>query len=182
VIEALIFAESRTYYDSLSICRSIEAGNGGARSTLLTRALHERLEQRLEMIFRLLGLKYAPKDIYFAFTALKGPDIERRTAAIEFMDNILGARLKPVILPMLEETSLEALLDRAKILFGIEIPQRENALRVLLNQSDVWLKTCALHEIGDKAIHELSEDCRALAASADPLVHETAEWALARCG
>jgi ATP:ADP antiporter, AAA family len=180
VIEAMIYAESRTYYDSLSICTSIEAGNNGDRSNLLTRALHERLDQKLEMIFRLLGLKYPPKDIYFAFTALTGSNMERRAAAIEFLDNILEAGFKPIILPLLEETSIEALLDRAKILFGIEIPERENALRTLLNQSDVWLKACALHEIGDKAIHELLEECRALATSADPLINETAAWALAR--
>jgi HEAT repeat protein len=180
VIEGMIHAESRTYYDALSICSSIETANNGNRRNLLTRALHERLDQRLEMIFRLLGLKYPPKDIYFAFTALKGANIERRTAAIEFLDNILSADLKPIILPLLEETSLEALLDRAKILFGIETPGRENALRTLLNQADLWLKTCALHEIGDKVILGLAAECRALAASADPVIHETASWALAR--
>lgn len=175
-----IYQETRSYYEILSIRRAIESDGDNGRGSLLARALHERLNQKLEVIFRLLGLQYAQKDIYFAFVAWKETRADRRTAAVEFLDNLLQKPLKPLILPLLEESSVDVQLANAKSLLGIQVAVREDALRRLLALPDVWLRTCALHEIGEKRILELAGDCRALAA-ADPLIHETAAWALARC-
>jgi AAA family ATP:ADP antiporter len=142
------------------------------------RALKERLDQNLELIFRLLGLQYPQKDIYFAYTALRGNRGERRGAAIEFLDNLLQKDLKAVILPLLEERSAERLIDRASTLFGIEAKSRGEALRLILEQSDAWLKACALHEVGERRVTELAGHCSRLAGDTDPIVRETAHWAL----
>ena len=142
--------------------------------------MKERLDQNLEIIFRLLGLQYPQKDMYFAYHALKGTRAERRTAAIEFLDNMLHKNLKSIILPLLEESSTERLIDRASRLFGIHTRERKEALRLILGQPDVWLKVCALYQVGEERLSDLADICRVLSTDADPLIRETAEWALGR--
>jgi ATP:ADP antiporter, AAA family len=179
-IEDMIHAEARACYETLSISRAIARNGDGGSNRLLVRALQECRDQKLEVIFRLLGLAYPQKDIYSAYTALKGTRADRRSAALEFLDNVLRSNLKSIILPLLEESSPDALADRAKSLFKIHQPQRDDALRALLDQPDNWLAACALREIGERRIHELADKCRALAAASDPLRRETAAWALAQ--
>jgi AAA family ATP:ADP antiporter len=171
--------ETRGYYELLSIRKSIDSDGNTGRS-LLARAVNERLEQKLEIIFRLLGLLYPQKDIYSAFLAWRGARADRRTAAIEFLDNLLDKSLKPLILPLLEESSADAQLAAARTLLGIKALDRDDALRRLLALPDVWLKACALYEIGEKRILALVGDCRALSGAAEPVVNETAGWALAQ--
>ncbi|HYR89677.1 MAG TPA: MFS transporter [Terriglobia bacterium] len=179
-IKGSIYAETRAYYEALSICHAVGWSGDGDSNSLLVRALRECMDEKLEVIFRLLGLAYAQKDIYSAYLALKGTRADRRSAAIEFLDNVLRDNLKSIILPLLEESSVNALLDRAKSLFKIQVPRREDALRGLLAQPDDWLAACALHEIGEKRIRELADSSRALAAGGNPLKQETAAWALAQ--
>ncbi len=116
--------------------------------------------------------------MYSAYHALKGARAERRSAAIEFLDNMLHKNLKSIILPLLEESSTERLIDRASRLFGIQKRERKEALRMILEQPDVWLKVCALYQIGDERISDLADMCRKLSSDSDPLIRETAEWAL----
>ena len=85
--------------------------------------------------------------MYFAYSALEGNRADRRTAAIEFLDNVLSQRLKSIILPLLEESSAEVLISRAQQLFGIKAITRDDALRLLAARSDKWLKACAEYEM-----------------------------------
>ena len=179
-IAARIFAESRAYYEALTWREWLEPDAPQGRN-LLSRALQERLDQNLEIIFRLLGLQYPQRDIYFVYSALKDSGAERRASAIEFLDNLLHQNLKSVILPLVEESSAEHLIDRASQLFGIRPSSQAEILRAILRQSDVWLKACALHEIGCRRIQAMAGECRQLANDPSPLVRETAQWALRKC-
>jgi AAA family ATP:ADP antiporter len=127
-----------------------------------------------------LGLQYPQKDIYFAYNALKGNRTDRRTSAIEFLDNLLQKDVKATILPLLEESSTETLLDRASRIFKLRAPSREESLRTLLQNNDTWLKACALYEVGEKRIAEFLDVCRLMTADRDPLIQETATWAVSR--
>jgi len=180
VIAEHIQAQTRAYYEALVLWQSFRPtdSNNGAR--LLARALKERLDQNLELIFRLLGLQYPQRDIYFAYTALQGNRSDRRGAAIEFLDTLLHSDMKALILPLLEEGSTQQLIDRAISTFGIEAKEPEEALRLILEQPDAWLKACALHEVGDRRLVALREIVERLTRDAEPLVRETAEWALTR--
>jgi ATP:ADP antiporter, AAA family len=176
-----IYEEIRRYYEILSVKQSIASSRQGQASGLLAGALQERLDQELEIVFRLLGLQYPQKDIYSVFAAWKGKRNDRRNAAIEFLDNLLDKELKPVILPLLEESSVDAQLAGAEKLLGIKATASDDALRRLLALPDTWLKACALYEIGERRILTLVSECRVLATASDPLINETAAWALARC-
>ncbi len=177
-----VIAQTMAYYEGLALCAALGYRTDGIANGLLGKALRERLDRQLEMIFRLLGLSYPQKDIYLAYTALKEKRLQRRGSAIEFLDNILKNNLKSIILPLLEDESAERLLDRAARLFGVNVPDREEALRTLLRQPDAWLKACALHAVGADGIQELTEFCRQMVDDQNLLIRETAEWALRMVG
>lgn len=178
-IEKATLDEIREYYRALALSLSVDGASSGG-SGLLDRALRERMDQKLEMIFRLLGLEYSQKDIYFAYLALKGKQPERRNAAIELLDNMLPRPLKPLLLPLLEQSSVEDMLNRAERTLSIRRTSREEALRDLLEHSDSWLMSCALHEIGEARMAGFKEACRNLLSANDALVRQTAAWAYAR--
>ena len=85
--------------------------------------------------------------MFFAYNALESKRADRRTAAIEFLDNVLSQKLKSIILPMLEESSTEALVARAEQLFGIKMIERHDALRTLASRPDSWIRACAEYEM-----------------------------------
>ena len=129
------------------MCSAIEAGPRNPSAELLIRAVRERLDQHVEILFRLLGLEYTQKEMHSAFIAYKGK--ESRNTAIEFLDNVMQHDEKTVILPILEQSSPQEMAQRAKSHFGIKPLERGDALRLLASRSDVWLKTCALQVISE---------------------------------
>ena len=177
-IVARIFAETREFYEALASCQALAESPGTGGSALLLRSLRERMDLNLELIFRLLGLQYPMRDIYSAFSALKGTRPARRTAAIEFLDSLLRPDLKAAILPLLEESSTRRLIELATRIFDIRPRKREKALEAILEQNDEWLVACALHAIGSMRTTEQESICRRFVNDDRPLVRDTAAWAV----
>jgi AAA family ATP:ADP antiporter len=120
---------------------------------LLSVALEEKLDNTLERIFRLLGLKYPPKDLFNAYLAVKSDRSELIANSVEFLDNILDSNLKKIFIPVVESASVESLLDKTKELFGFDIPTESESMDLILQGDDNWLKICVLHlmtELQDK--------------------------------
>ena len=180
LVEIHVVVQIMAYYEGLALCQAVGTEPSAGGNILLATALCENLDRQLEMVFRLLGLGYPQKDIYFAYAALKGLHRQKRVAAIEFLDNILKKDIKPLIIPLLEENVPERLLDRASRLFNIQVPGRDAALSALMQQPDPWLKACSLHAVGLDRVMELEPLCRRLVGDADPRVREMAEWSLRR--
>jgi AAA family ATP:ADP antiporter len=180
LVEVHLIAQIMAYYEGLALLQAVKRKTSGEGEGLVARALQERLEIQLEMVFRLLGLGYSQKDIYFAYAALKGQPHETRISAIEFLDSILKKDVKALILPLLEAEAPEQLLARAAHFFGIRVPSRNNALIALLQQPDPWLQACSLYAIGLNRIAELEPFCRQLVQARDSRVPEMVEWTLGR--
>jgi hypothetical protein len=179
-IEAHAVAQIMAYYEELALSRAFEASGSRTESSLVGRILRERLSEQLEIVFRLLGLIYPQRDIYFAYSALQRQDRARRASALEFLENILGKDFKPLIMPLLEEESPERLLARAARFFSLNVPAKNEALRMLLEQPDPWLRTCALYAVGSERKRDMKPICRQLLRNRDPHVREMAGWALDR--
>ncbi|MFA9454213.1 MAG: MFS transporter, partial [Candidatus Aminicenantaceae bacterium] len=71
-----------------------ENGSRHKSRLLLVLAMEERLGDCLERIFRLLGLRYSPKDMLHAYLGLTSNVSRLRANAIEFLDNVLDSDLK----------------------------------------------------------------------------------------
>jgi HEAT repeat protein len=174
-----LIAQIMAYYEVLALFLAFESKKEPETNDLLARTLRERLDSQLEIVFRLLGLIYPQRDIYFAYTALKGTERSKRISAIEFLDNILKKDVKNLVLPLLEEETPDRLLARGKDLFNVGVSGRNDALISLLRH-DPWLKACSLHAVGSDRIPELEPFCRRLLLDPDPRVREMADWALSR--
>lgn len=123
---------------------------------LLASSIDEQLKQTLERLFRLLGLRYPPKEIYAAYLAVNRGPREQFAAALEFLDNVLDRDLKRILLPMLEDTV--HLAERGRTLFHLEAKTPRDAIRDLLHSGDGWLVACSMAAAAELKLRDLSPD------------------------
>jgi AAA family ATP:ADP antiporter len=123
---------------------------------LLAASIEERLRQTLERLFRLLGLRYPPKEIYAAYLAVHHRRKDQFAAALEFLDNVLDRELKRILLPLLDEPG--NLMERGRDLFGVEVRSPEEAIRTLIRSGDSWLVSCAMAAAAELKLRSLVPD------------------------
>jgi hypothetical protein len=142
--------QEREIYDHLRNVRTWLKLNatGDPLSDLLMRAVAERMEQRLERIFRLVGLVYSQHDIYTVYYNCQvKPAL--RASAIEFLDNLLDASLKQIVIPLLEEGPRGATL----------LMPRKAVFQILLEGRDPWLKTIAREFVSNETRNQYVKAC-----------------------
>jgi len=176
-----ILLEARQYFQ---LCAALELFRqtrpGGKATALLARTIDERLRQTIERLFRLLGLRYPPKQIRAAYLAVSQRRSEEFSAALEFLDNILEHDLKSVLLPMIDGSP--HLLDIGRERFGIEPPSLAQALLDQIRREDPWLAACAVAAVAELQLHSLAGEVALLAERGDPVVAPVARGVLAALG
>jgi AAA family ATP:ADP antiporter len=192
LIEERILEETKHYYRTLAIlyrqrnpqsavgAESAVGGFGGnskARQLLIS-ALEEKLDDNLERIFRLLGLRYQPKDMYNAYLGITSRKSTLRAEAVEFLDNVLKADLKKIIIPIAETTPTEVLMAKIRELFGFDLPSEEECIHLLLGGDDNWLKVCTLYYIAEMNYTKYLEFVPKFDSDPAPLVRETSKYCL----
>jgi AAA family ATP:ADP antiporter len=174
-----ILGEARYYYVMSSALAPFKYENNATPAArLLVETLEERLRLTLERLFRLLGLRYPPKEMYAAYLgAVNRKRTEQHTAAIEFLDNVLERELKRIILPLLDEDS--RLVEVARDVFGLEPRDEKEALRELMRAGDSWLVACAVATAAELGFKDLRPEIEPLAHRAGTEVSPVAQSALA---
>jgi AAA family ATP:ADP antiporter len=169
-----ILGEARYYYELNAALLPFRDRRNGQRSAtqLLARTIDERLKCTLERLFRLLGLRYPPKEIYAAWLAVSSRRQEQATAALEFLDNTMDRNLKRFLLPLLDAP--ENLPEQGRHLFGLEPLNAEDAVRELIRSRDPWLVACAISAAGELKLHNLAPEIAEAAAEAQSEVAEVA--------
>ena len=147
---------------------------------LLTNALEEKLDIFLKLIFRLLGLRYPSKEIYNVYLGVVSNRSNLHANAIEFLDNILDQNLKRLIIPIVEETAPNVLIQKTRHIHGFDIPTEQESIEFLLKSEDNWLRVCALYYIAERKNVRYNETVLELLEDSDPMVKETAEYYLKR--
>ena len=185
----LVHAELIGYYRSFQILAALDPAalhhgeNGPTHSSerLLQRACQERMEHRLERIFRLLALLHSQRDVYNAFVGLASGRPQLQANALEVLEHILPPALFRSLANVLDpEVGLRQKLDYARRLCQTEVASRSEALRILLYSEDSWMRACALYAAGGLGRKELIADMNRISCDHDPLLAETRNWALAR--
>jgi hypothetical protein len=174
-----IWQEARHYYElnaALQPFREQNGHRGAAR--LLARTIEARLKNTLERLFRLLGLRYPPKEMYSAYRAVAMNQQEKAAAALEFLDNTLERDIKRILLPLLDAP--EHLPDHGRELFGVEPRTAEDAIRELIRSHDPWLVACSMAAAGELDLRSLVSDIHEAAAECADDVLEVARTAEAR--
>jgi ATP/ADP translocase/HEAT repeat protein len=143
-----ILAEARYYFQlNAAMAPFAESGKPRTASGLVARTIEQRLEETVERLFRLLGLRYQPTEIYSAYLAYRNRRGEEMATAIEFLDNTLDRDLKRVVLPMLDEP--DHLPELGRRLYGFEPYSADTALREIMGTRDPWLVACASAAAGE---------------------------------
>ena len=175
-----ISAEARHYYELNAALEPFRQYPSSRRQAarLLALTIEERLQRTLERLFRLLGLRYPPKEIYAAYRAVSRNRHEVATAALEFLDNTLERSLKRVLLPLLDAP--EHILEHGRELYGLEIPSAEEAIRELIHSHDPWLTACAMAAAAELELRNLAPEIHQAAQDSQEEVIEVARSAEAR--
>lgn len=150
----------------------------------LARALKNEVQKNLHRIFALLALIHSPAKVTQAQLNLTSRDRERRANALEILDNLLHNDLKSVVIPLVDDIPDPQRLARLVEHFPQERKSRHDRLREILGRSQqwttAWTRTCALFTVGQIGIREFHDAVVNCLSDADPVVRETAVWALGR--
>jgi len=97
--------------------------------------------------------------------------------AIEFLDNVLDVSLKPRIIPLVENYTLDTgkRLDRTP---PDEFLPDRSGMKSLLEADDNWLKMCVLYLLGKTNDSDYLEIVHKLSSDPDRHVQEMANFAL----
>lgn len=177
-VTAAIRMEAREYFWLHTALGGLRANHAASKALeLLCRTIESRMLRNIERVFRLLGLRYPPKDIEVAWKAYRRRQRNEVADAMEFLDNILDYDVKRLVLPLLEEGSVDR---QALLLFGFEPLSAWEALRLLIREGDPWIAACAIAAAGDLKLREAEPDIRAALHADAPMLHPVAGQALAR--
>jgi AAA family ATP:ADP antiporter len=171
-------------YDTIKSGDSLKKGENNieAARQLLINALEEKLDNNLERIFRLLGLKFQPEDMFNAYMGITSSRSHLRANAVEFLDNVLNSHLKKFIIPIVETSSVNLLIDQSQELFGFDVPSEPECFTQLLEGNDNWLKVCSMYLMSELHETQCISGIENLLNDSDPIVMETAEFALTKLG
>lgn len=169
--------EARYYYELNAALEPFREypGSRNKAARLLALTIQERLRGTLERLFRLLGLRYPPKEIYAAYRAVSRNSHEEATAALEFLDNTLERNIKRILLPLLDAP--EHILEHGRELYGLQIRSAEEAIRELIHSHDPWLVACAMAAAAELNLRSLAPEIHQAAAELEEDVSEVARSA-----
>ena len=125
-----------------------------AREGLIT-ILKHRVDAHLERIFNLLGIHYYEQDVEpILELALKGDD-QQRANAIEFIDSILEARLRHVLVPIIESLG-QGVAYSEDMVAKLKLPSISEweCFKSLLTRHDVKIKHAVLYLIEQLGAHK----------------------------
>ncbi len=172
----LIFGEAHHYYELHAALAAFRAHmEAHSAAGLLAKTLEERLERTVERLFRLLGLRYPPKEIYAAYRAVQSRREQQLATAIEFLDNTLERDLKRFLLPLLDAPEHSR---NGRDLFGIEEKDAEAAVRELIRSDDDWLVACSIAAAAELGLRAVTGDIRQVSRGAGAEVAPVAEAAV----
>jgi AAA family ATP:ADP antiporter len=114
-----------------------------ARKSLIE-ILERRLDDNLDRIFKLLGLKYPPEEIDTIYKNIKSDKPDLRVNAVEFLDNLLEVNLKKILIPIMETVVLDTVTKETLKSLNIKISNQYDCFDLLLKGKDIKLKLAVL--------------------------------------
>ena len=174
LIESVLAAEIMGHYRSYQVLGTLsgtleDAGNP------VEHGLRESMEKESERIFRLLKILYPQYDLHSAYVGLQSTDPVVHDNAIEFMDSVLPPEVRSLIIPLFDrEVSVDNRITTANRLLGSALGDREEAIEIMADSDDPWLRACAAYAMGEMRLTRFAGMLDEWAQHSDPLLRATA--------
>ena len=181
-VERLLIAEARAYFGCFIRRHEIFTVAGIAKTAVLHEVLTEQLRETVDRVYRLLSLLHPWRDVAAVRSAATRGTPSERASAFEFLDNVLPAFLRSVVLPMLEDGPIDEKLQRGHALRRTHPEPLEEALLALINDDDEIIAAAAIDLVRTEEYWTLRDDVEYVLAHRDArdwLVFEAASWTLA---
>lgn len=142
--------------------------------------IKEFKDQKIYSLFYILGFIYSKTLIGQVKVNYFNSDANKQAYAIEVIDNIVSNKIKKIILPILEQFSL----DRRLSSYSTEFIKKEDDinkffLRVLEDDTiHIVLKLSIIYEIGQNRDKNYLKSLKKLAKVDDIDIKQTAIWAI----
>jgi len=148
----------------------------------LVKALHSEVESNRRSILLMLAMIYPRDSILSAQADIAGGNRDKRARAIEMLDSLVTQDIKELVIPLLEDISTARRHSRLVAHFEQRRMTPHERLKEILSRSQqwtsVWTKSCALFAVGKVGTMEFYDAVISGLAESEPVVRETAVWAL----
>lgn len=109
---------------------------------------------------------------------------ELRVFALEVLDNLLTAEVKQIVFPLLDDLTVAERLQALSVRFpqtAMEADARlSNILETYYDKGLYWTRSILMHKVGELELAGFENLVRENLTDPEPLVRETALWALSR--
>jgi hypothetical protein len=178
-LETVLVAEILGHYRSYQILDKLGSGEGSQDP--VARALSEAIQQELERIFRLLALLHPHLDVHSAYLGLQSKNVSVHDNALEFLDNVLKAQMREMLVPLLDgKVTVSERARLAQRVVHTKVENREEAVAALISSDDPWLRSCGAYAVGAFGMKSLERELDRCLTDPDPLLRETARAAKQR--
>jgi len=166
----------KQYYELLHLSIYLEA-HGGLACRLLGKAVEERIAWKVEKIFRALGLFIPQGDAYISYLGYTSDQARLRENAIELIDVHIKGELRKTLLPVFSADNRKEVAAKGRVIFNLPI-EPHILIADVVHEGDPWLKCCIIAAAATHDFEDLKEMVRRAQTDPNPLVRETAVWAL----
>jgi HEAT repeat protein len=178
IIESVLAAEILGHYRSYQVMGTLARSLSDSGEPV-RQGLRESMEKETERIFRLLKMLYPEHDLHSAYVGLQSSDPMVHDNALEFIDTILPPEMRAVLMPIIDrDVSIRDRIQRANQLLGSTLVGRDEAVEVLTQSADPWLRSCAAYTIGELHLHRFVPVLEEWERDQDPLLRASAQEAL----
>ncbi len=171
--EAERHAHYRSYY------RRLFEEDGFLPSSLLARAMLQKVERAQDRIYRILGILHPWQDIAAARAAIERGEARSRAAALEYLDNLLTGVLRKQLMPVLEQPGVSQRPPNGKT---EPSPAGLAALSELIHDPSPEVAACAIYLAWERKLALCADSIERVLAQRDARdwsVFEAASWVLA---
>jgi ATP/ADP translocase/HEAT repeat protein len=183
IVETAIVSDVMLYSRRFAIFYVLFANGKEAvaeRASLLRQALLESMERVRERVIWLLSLIYPAKDIRGIWGALNSGNPAKKAYAVELLDNLLTGDVKRYSVPLYGDALEPERFSVALGFLGRGSFDANTALRMLLEQEDMWLTAATIWEIGVRELTGFRDEIVKRLKSENALLRETAELVIQR--
>jgi len=141
----------------------------------------ELVDVKVNNIFLILGFKYSKKTLSQVLF-FSNSSVETQSYTIELIDNLLPISLKRVILPILDDISIDKKLTKYSNDFIDYRYKEEEFFSTIINDKDVLeiLKVSLIYEIGKAQNRNYIDLVKTNLMSDVTLIQETSQWAFSQ--